>query len=70
MLILFFQLVFKTALFEYGNTLKGADAETPFISVMKIVDAAFKDNVTVISYANPRPAEHAESLFNVNNLVR
>lgn len=62
--------VFKTAQFEYANILKTGSKSYEFVSRMTIVDAAFKENVTVISYGSPKIEQHPESLFNINNAAR
>jgi Outer membrane lipoprotein-sorting protein len=62
--------IFKTAVFEYGNTLKVGSQMYPFVSQMRITDAAFPTNTTTIIYSAPRVEEHPASLFNINNVVR
>ena len=42
----------------------------PFVSKMTIADAIRKSNNTVITYFEAKMETHADSLFNVNNLVR
>jgi outer membrane lipoprotein-sorting protein len=61
---------FKIATFEYGNKLTIAGTQYDFVRRMRITDAAFAQNVTVITYSEPHVAEHAPTLFNVNNLLR
>ena len=61
---------FKSALFEYGNSVLVSGKKAPFVSKMNIEDAMVKDNKTTIIYTSPKPAAVPESLFNVNNLVR
>jgi hypothetical protein len=62
--------VFKVAEIEYKNSVKGAGGNVPFISKMTIRDAAFKENVTVMTYTKPQPENIGDSVFNVNNLAR
>ena len=62
--------VMKTATFEYGNKLDVNGHKVPFVSRMTITDALSAGNVTVLRYAEPRPASHPASLFNINNVVR
>lgn len=62
--------MFKSALFQYKNKLKIGGKEFLFVSEMAIVDALKKTNHTTIRYASPKPEKHADSLFNVNNLLR
>jgi hypothetical protein len=61
---------FKTATFEYENTLKNVGKTFPFVSKMIIVDTVTTGNTTTITYTKPAPEAHADSLFNVNNLAR
>ena len=63
--------VFKTATFDYGNRLKGADAKDyEFISKMTIRDVGGSGAVTVLGYTQPRAETHPASIFNINNVVR
>ncbi len=62
--------VFKSAEFTYGNKVKLAGKEYPFISKVDIKDAIKKDQHTEILYQNPKPEAHADSIFNINNLLR
>jgi outer membrane lipoprotein-sorting protein len=62
--------VFKTAAFEYGNRLMGAEGDFEFISRMIIRDAGGSGAVTRLTYAQPRSEAHAPSMFNINNVVR
>jgi hypothetical protein len=61
---------FKLATFEYKNKLKSDGKEFDFISKMVIIDADNPKNITTLVYTKPAPDKHADSLFNVNNLVR
>ncbi len=62
--------MFKSALIEYKNTIKIEGKDLPFVSTMTIVDSLKPANKTWIRYSLPRAEEHADSLFNVNNLIR
>ncbi|NBO39167.1 outer membrane lipoprotein-sorting protein [bacterium] len=62
--------VFKSATFDYGNTLVSGGKKIPFVSRMLIVDAAFPKNVTTITYISPREEAHDDSIFNINNVAR
>ena len=61
---------FKRATFEYKNKMKSEGKELPFVSEMTIIDALNQKNITKLVYADPKPAKHPDSIFNVNNLVR
>lgn len=62
--------MFKSATFEYGNSVMAGDKSYPFISKMTIVDAVNVKNKTVFSYFVPKSDKHPDSIFNVNNLLR
>jgi len=62
--------LFKSATFEYGNTLKLNGKTVPFVSKMTIVSTAFPDDVTTLRYVAPVSSDTPDSLFNINNLVR
>lgn len=62
--------VFKYAEFEYENSLNLDGKKSPFVSKMKITDAKFKENYSVITYTNPKTEDHPAALFNVNRLSR
>ncbi len=62
--------VFKTATFEYGNTLASSGGPLPFVSRMTITDATGAGTVTRITFDQPRAETHAPSLFNINNVLR
>lgn len=63
--------MFKNASFEYKNTISinGGKAE-PFVSKMTILDPLKPANKTTLTFSSPKAEVHADSLFNVNNLVR
>lgn len=62
--------VFKSATFEYGNTLKAGAQEVPFLSRVTITDAAVPENVSTIQYSAPRMEDVPATLFDVQSLVR
>jgi outer membrane lipoprotein-sorting protein len=62
--------VFKTATFEYGNTLRGGAGSFDFVSRMVIRSATGAETVTTIAFDQPRSEVHPESMFNINNVVR
>jgi outer membrane lipoprotein-sorting protein len=74
--------MYKTATFEYNNTMQAAKpgsprdgvarggADYPFVSKMVIVDALKPANKTTLDYQSPKAESHADSIFNVNNMVR
>jgi hypothetical protein len=62
--------VFKKATFEYKNKLEVSGKNIPFVSKMTINDAVNASLQTVLNYKTPRSAKHADSIFNVNNLIR
>lgn len=62
--------LFKSATFEYKNALVSQGKKIPFVSEMRIVDAAFPENVTTIKYESPREESHDDSIFNINNVIR
>lgn len=62
--------LFKTAEFEYGNTLRSPTGEYPFVSRMVIRDATGAGTVTRIVFDAPRAEVHPVTMFNINNVVR
>ena len=62
--------MFKSATLEYKNTVATNGKSLPFVSKMTIVDAVNTANKTVISYFEPKGDKHADSIFNINNLLR
>jgi hypothetical protein len=62
--------VFKTARFDYGNTMRTPAGQFEFVSRMTIKDATGAGTVTVISFGQPRAETHPPSMFNINNVVR
>jgi outer membrane lipoprotein-sorting protein len=62
--------LFKSAEFEYENTLRSAAGSFPFVSRMTIRDATGSTSVTRIAFDEPRAETHPVSMFNINNVVR
>lgn len=62
--------VFKTATFEYGNSMDFKGKKLSFISKMTIVDELNKNNKSVLIYDKPTLGQFAPGIFNVNNLSR
>lgn len=62
--------LFKSAVFEYKNSMTENGKTYPFVSKMTITDAVQTKNVTILDYSKARREDLAPSLFNVNNLVR
>jgi outer membrane lipoprotein-sorting protein len=62
--------VFKRATYEYKNKLDTEGKTMPFVSKVVITDAVNAKSRTELIYKSPKPAKHADAVFNVNNLVR
>lgn len=62
--------VFKTAVLEYKNKLKIKNDEIDFVSRLEITDALNPKNKSILTYKNPKVADHAAKIFNINNLNR
>lgn len=62
--------LFKTAEFEYKNSMTTSEGTYPFVSFMTITDALTPTNQTKFKYNNPKIQALPDTLFNVNNLVR
>ncbi len=62
--------LFKTAEFEYANTLQSSTGTFPFVSRMTIRDATGAGTVTRIQFDAPRSETYPVSAFNVNNVLR
>jgi len=62
--------IFKTARFEYGNTMKSPAGVFDFVSRMIIKDATGAATTTTITFGQPRADTHPPSMFNINNVVR
>ncbi len=61
--------LFKTAVFEYGNTVTIDERPQPFISKMTITSAVIKEDVTVMNYGKASLKTIPDSTFNLNLLV-
>lgn len=61
---------FKTATFEYKNSIKADGKKYPFVSKMTIEDVKTKGNRSVMEYIKPKVSNHPSAIFNVNNLSR
>jgi putative ABC transport system permease protein len=61
---------FKIGDLEYKNELVLQGKKHPFVSRLKITDAKFPQNFSVITYASPKVVNLPENLFNVNRLSR
>ena len=62
--------LFKSAVFEYGNTIMSEGKSIPFVSKMIITDAVMKDHVTTMTYGKVTLKEIPDSDFNLNLLRR
>jgi len=62
--------LFKTAVFEYYNTVTINGEPQPFISKMVIKDALIKENVTTMIYSKVEIRQIPDAVFNLNLLVR
>jgi outer membrane lipoprotein-sorting protein len=62
--------LFKSALFEYDNTITSGNESIPFVSRMVITDAVMKNNVTTMTYGKITIKEISDSVFNLNLLKR
>ena len=61
---------FKSATFEYDNSIMIDDKLRPFVSRMVITDAVIKDNVTTMIYGEVTLKSIPDSAFNLNLLRR
>ncbi len=61
---------FKTATFEYKNSIVIGGKPQPFISRMTIEDVKAKGDRSVMEYSKPKVVKHPIAIFNVNNLSR
>ena len=61
---------FKSAAFEYGNSIIVQGQPRPFVSRMIITNALIKNDVTVMTYKEPAVGNIPDSTFNLNLLVR
>jgi len=62
--------MFKTATFEYRNSVSINDKPREFISRMTINSAIIKDDVTVIKYSKPVLKKVPDAVFNLNLLTK
>ena len=62
--------MFKSAAFEYENSILIQGKPTPFVSKMVITDAVVKSNITTMNYSKVRIKKIPDSTFNLNLLVR
>jgi hypothetical protein len=62
--------MFKTATFEYGNTITIDGAPRPFISRMVITSAIIKEDVTTMNFRKVSFKNIPDSMFNLNLLVK
>ena len=62
--------LFKSAVFEYGNSIRSGDYSRPFISRMVITDAVMNDHVTTMTYSKVILEDVPDSTFNLNLLRR
>ncbi len=62
--------LFKSATFEYKNTVELNGQLKPFISKMIITNAVISSNVTIMSYSRHKQKKIPDSVFNLNLLVR
>lgn len=61
---------FKSAVFEYGNTIMFEGESRPFVSKMVITDAVMKENITTMTYGKITIKDIPDSAFNLNLLRR
>jgi hypothetical protein len=59
--------LFKTASFDYGNTIEYEGLRIPFVSRMVILDALDARNVTTLEYRDVRVKKPDASLFELNS---
>lgn len=60
----------KTATFSYDNTIIVQGQTISFLSRTVITDAIIKNNVTTLNYSKIKFRKHADSVFNINLLMR
>jgi hypothetical protein len=61
--------LFKTAVFEHGNTINFHGATTPFVSKMTIQDAINKDHYSVLEYSDVQVKQLSPVTFNASALA-
>ena len=62
--------MFKSATFEYENSILIHGKPKPFVSKMVITDAVVKGNITTMRYGKVKIKKIPDSTFNLNLLVR
>lgn len=62
--------MFKTAIFEYKNSIAINEKPREFISKMIITGAIIKEDVTIMRYSNPVFKKVSDATFNLNLLMR
>jgi outer membrane lipoprotein-sorting protein len=62
--------MFKTATFEYGNSITIDAQSRPFISRMVITSAIIKEDITTMHYRKAAIKKVPDSIFNLNLLTR
>jgi hypothetical protein len=62
--------MFKTAVFEYENSITINDKPREFISKMTITSAVIKTDVTTLNYSKPVLKKVSDATFNLNLLTR
>ena len=62
--------MFKSATFEYENSIPVEGNPKPFVSRMIITDAVIQENITTMTYSKIRLKHIPDSTFNLNLLVR
>lgn len=60
--------VFKRADLEYKNSITYKGKKFPFVSQLKITDAKFEENFSILKYENPSIQNVSTNLFNINRL--
>lgn len=60
----------KRATFTYNNSIEVDGKKAPFISNMLIIESAFPENKSTLTYKNLTHKTINDSIFNVNNLSR
>lgn len=61
---------FKIGYLEYKNLIEYKGKQMPFVSQLKIVDAKYPENWSIITYSKPKLISPPDSLFNYNNMTR
>jgi len=62
--------MFKSAEFEYKNSITINDSPREFISKMIITSAVIKDDVTTMQYSKPSIKKVSDATFNINLLTK